>query len=60
MPNGDGKAGPALPHIEITRWRESAQYVYPRLRRDQRDRREDHHQHAEALLEQLTRADVLP
>lgn len=56
MPNGDGKAGPALPHIEIMRWRESAQYVYPRLRRDQRDRREDHHQHAEALLEQLTRA----
>lgn len=56
MPNGDGKAGAALPHIEITRWRESAQYVYPRTRRDPRDRREDHHQHAEALLEQLTRA----
>ncbi|MFB0874008.1 MULTISPECIES: hypothetical protein [unclassified Sphingobium] len=56
MPNGDGNGGHRLPHIEITRWRESAQYVYPRMRRDQRDRREDHHEHAEVLLEQLTRA----
>ncbi|UAK23846.1 S8 family peptidase [Sphingomonas nostoxanthinifaciens] len=56
MPNGDGNGGRRLPHIEITRWRESAQYVYPRMRRDQRDRREDHHEHAEVLLEQLTRA----
>ena len=56
MPENEAGAAPRQPHISITRWREAAQYVYPRLRRERRERREDYHAHAEALLGQLGEA----
>ena len=61
MPNENGNKNRRLPHIEITHWRENAQYVYPRIRHDQHDRQKNHHEHTEMLLEQLTHAlDDLP
>ena len=54
MPENEAGAAPRQPHISITRWREAAQYVYPRLRRERRERREDYHAHAAALLGQDT------
>ena len=56
MPENEAGAAPRQPHISITRWREAAQYVYPRLRRERRERREDYHAHAAALLGQLGEA----
>lgn len=41
------------PHIKISHWKESAQYVYPNKPRKDRERRPDYHAHAETLIEQL-------
>lgn len=53
MPENNPGAARDLPHIPIIRWRESAQYTYPKTRRQRRERRDDYHAHAEGLLQQL-------
>lgn len=55
MSEGEAGAGP-LPHIPIARWKDDAQYVYPKSKRDPRERRADYHAHAETLLAQLADA----
>lgn len=61
MPENGGGAGADLSHIPIVRWRESAQYTYPKTRRERRERRDDYPAHAAGLIEQLTTAlGVLP
>ena len=55
MFEGEPGAGP-LPHIPIARWKNDAQYVYPKTKRDPRERREDYHAHAEKLIAQLADA----
>lgn len=43
-------------HVRIEAFRERAQYEYPTRPQDRAARREDHHAHSEALIEQLTAA----
>jgi hypothetical protein len=52
MPNENGGLY-QQPHVKISHWKESAQYVYPNKPRKDRERRPDYPAHAEALIEQL-------
>ena len=56
MPGNVEGAARDLPHISITRWRESAKYTYPKTRRNHRERRDDYPAHAQSLLDQLAAA----
>lgn len=55
MPEGEAGTGP-LPHISIARWKDDAQYVFPKMKRDARERRTDYHAHSVMLLGQLADA----
>lgn len=52
MPNNNGGLY-HQPHVTISHWKESAQYVFPKVSRKNRERRPDYHAHAQDLLEQL-------
>jgi hypothetical protein len=53
MPDNDGAE---KAHISISGFKESFQYVFPKLKRDARERREDYHAHSEQLIQQLAQA----
>jgi len=55
MAENEAGAG-RLPHISINRWKDAAQYAFPKTKRNARERREDYHAHAEGLLDQLAAA----